>query len=427
MRAGVLPSESPSDAPGPGADGEVLGAPALPEALVLAGFECSLSTATLDELEAVAAVVGGAWLRQAFSKIPGTEEAVVLATCCRRELFVLSRSSEEAGRWGDVLPGPPGSWRRRDGRAAVHHLFRVATGRESLVVGEKEVRGQVRAAAGGVASRHRRRALRDLLAEAAETADRLVPHVPASRSIAAVAATRLLELTGRPFPRVLVVGSGEVGRQIVELLSASARVTVAYRHRAPEPEFLRSAGARAVRIDAVRPEIAVSDVVVAATKSGSPWLRADDLPPRRPMIVLDLGVPRNVDRSVRELPNVRLVDLAELRPRPGAAADLPVERQIEEAADRAHDLLAAESLEPWIAAARRNAERAREAELEVARPFLGALTPEQEVAVERLTRRLVDRLLRAPTERLRRLPPGEDGDRLRRFALELLRAEPPPP
>ncbi len=424
MPAGVLPTEEAATGFPAKTRGAIAEAPSGPEPLVLVGYECSLATTTLGELETIATAVSGPWLRSAFARLPDAEEAVVLATCCRRELFVLSRSSTGADRWQELLPGPGAAWTRRVGREAVRHLFRVAAGRESLVVGEKEVRGQVRATSTAVVSRHRQRALRDLLAGAASSADRLVPHVPRSRSIAAVAATRALELAGRPFPRVLVVGSGEVGRQVTELLAPSARVTLAYRERSPEPEFLRAAGARAVRLDAVGPEIAVSDVVVAATKSGSPWLRAQDVPGGRALIVLDLGVPRNVEAAVGELPNVRLVDLSELRPRGAVDPSPDLETALEAAADQAHDRLAVHSLEPWIAAARRRAEGVRVAELATAREFLGPLTLEQEVAVDRLTRRLVNRLLVGPTERLRRLPPGEDGDRLRRFALELLRADP---
>jgi glutamyl-tRNA reductase len=74
---------------------------------------------------------------------------------------------------------------------------------------------------------------------------------------------------------------------------------------------------------------------------------------------------------------------------------------------------------------RRGAEEARSSELAIARRYLGELSTEQEIAVERLTRRLVERLLRSPTDVLREVPPGPEGDRLRRFALELLRPAPP--
>lgn len=398
-----------------------------PSPLALVGFECSLASTSLEGLERLARALDRRWLGERFGELGRTEEAALLATCCRRELVLLCRSTADVDRWRAVLPGPSTAWRVRLGRDVARHLFRVAGGRESLVVGEKEVRLQVRAAGGATLSRHRHRALRDLLNAAADAADREAPNVPTSRSIAAVAATRALELCGRPFPRVLVVGAGAVGRQVTELLSPSARVTLAFHQRPPSAEFLRSSGARAVRADALAAEIALSDVVVTAAKTGGPCLGLSDLPRARPLVLIDLGVPRNVDPDVRRIPSVRLVDLGELRSLARPDEDPALEKALDESADRGFDRLEALALEPWVAKTRRRAEEVRASELAVARRFLGALTPEQEVAVERLTRRLVDRLLLAPTKRLRAIPPGEDGDYLRRFALELLRPEPARP
>ncbi len=399
----------------------------VPPSLSLAVFEGSLSTSTVDRLEELALTIDPRWVAERFARSEGTEEVALLATCCRRELVVLGRSSEETDRWATELPGPSAAWRVHRGREAVRHLFRVAGGLESVVVGEKEVRRQVLAAAHGTLSRHPRRLVARLLEEAVGSAERAAPDVPPSRSIAAVAATRVLELVGKPFPRVLVVGAGAIGRQTTELLAPSARVTIAYRHRPPSEGFLRACGARAVRLDALAAEIAVSDAVVTAAKSGDRCLRPPDLGGGRPMVLVDLGVPRNVDPAVRAVPGVRLVDVAELRanalPPPTDAASLA----LQESAERAYERFERLALEPWVALARRRAEELRAAELAVARRYLGALSPEQEVAVERLTRRLVHRLLLGPTERLREIPTGEEGDRLRRFALELLRPDPSAP
>ncbi len=396
-----------------------------PPELTLGGFEASLPHLTIEQLERLALDLADPWLAERFDRRSATREGVLLRTCCRRELLVLVREPAELERWQDELPGPPGAWVVRSGRDVVRHLYRVAGGQESLAVGEAEVRTQVRSAASDVVSRHRARALRDLLQGAARAADHLAPHVPAARSVAAIAATRVLELCGRPFPRVLVVGAGTVGRQVTEWLGPSARVTLAYHHRPPEPGFLRAAGARAVSDDALAAEIAVSDVVVTATKSGGRCLRPRDLPRDRSLILVDLGVPRNIDPAVRSIRTVRLIDLTDLRPSL-PTADEGLGRRLEASADGAFDRLERAALEPWVAAVRRSAEDLRAAELAVARPFLGSLTAEQEVAVDRLTRRLVDRILRPASERLREIPPGEEGNRLRRFALELLGPKPDP-
>jgi glutamyl-tRNA reductase len=406
--------------------GEPSGARVAP--LVLFGFEFSLETASLDALEAVARSVTRPRVAAWFSRSLGTEEVARLTTCHRVELLLLVRCPEEVDRWRDLLPGDPAGWKLRAGREVVHHLFRVAAGRESLAVGEAEARHQVRAAAAAVESRHPRPVLRDLLLGGAAAADEVSPVVPSSRSIASIAAARLLGLVVRPAPRVLVVGSGTVGRQVAESLRPSAEVTLMFHQRPPEEAFLRSTGARAVPLDRLAEEIAVSDAVVTAAKFGTRGLRAADVPPDRPLVLVDLGVPRNIDPDVAGLSNVRLVDLEELHAFAGGlrVAD-GVDARVEVLAARFADGWERALLEPWVDELRRRAEEVRRGELAHARAFFGALDPEQEVALERLTQRLVARLLHSPTERLRSLPLGPEGDLQRRLAVELFRPAPAEP
>jgi glutamyl-tRNA reductase len=404
-------SGSPSGGPSTGA-----------RPLFLFGLEFSLDTAPLDALEVVARGTTGAQVAHWFSGCADTEEAAVLTTCHRVELTLLTRSREEVNRWRTVLPGPWESWTLREGRDAIHHVFRVAAGRESLAVGESEVGHQVRAAGRSIESRHPRPVLRDLFAAAADAAEEVCPAVASSPSIAAAAAVRLMELVGRPSPRVLVVGSGTVGRQVVEHLSNAARLTVVFHQRTPEESFLRATGARAVPLGDLSTELAGADAVVTAAKFGNHGLAASDLPRDHPLVLVDLGMPRNIDPDVRGLPNVRLVDLEELHDRSGRRpladeSDLRVDLLARQFSERVELLL----LEPWVDAFRRASEEVRRSELENARPFLGNLDPEQQAAVERLTRRLVTRLLAAPTERIRSLPTGPEGDVQRRFALDLFR------
>ncbi len=394
----------------------------LEEPLLLFGLEFSLDTASLDELEAVTQSVTKEAVRAWFPRMDGTEEVVVLSTCHRVELLLLVRSGHVVDRWRELLPGRRDSWRAREGRATVDHLFRVAAGLESLARGEAEVRHQVRAAAGRVESRHPRPVLRELLVRASEAAEELAPSTLASPSIAAVAAARLCALVDRPFPRVLVIGSGTVGRQVTECLVARARVTVAYHRRPPEPSFLRATGARAVPLGRLSEELERTDAVVTAAKFGHRGILAVDVPQDRPIVLVDLGVPRNIDPRVRLHPNVRLVDLEELRTTSGEIATSDdSDPRLEKRAERAFEKLELRLREPWIDAFRRAAEDVRRSELESARPFLGALDPEQELAIDRLTQRLVARLLLPPTERIRALPAGPEGDLRRRLALELLR------
>ena len=386
----------------------------------LLGFESSLSTVPLDCLERTAREMGDAWLADGYERIEGTQEVALLSTCCRRELWLLARDPAAATQWRARLPGPSRGWRTRYGRDAVQHLFRVAGGCESLAFGEKEVRAQVRATARHTLSRHRLRVLKDLFEGAVAAAERAAPAVPESRSIAAIAVDRLLELCEPSAPHVVVIGGGAVGRQVLRRLASRARVTLVYRDRRPDDGFLRQHAVRAVRAEKLRQEAATADAVVTAIKSGVRCLAPDDLPADRDIVVVDLGVPRNVDPRVRGLPNVRLLDLDDLRTATPPAGVTELGMALLAEADAAYERFERLAVEPWIALARRGAEEARVAELSVARSFLGTLSRDQEVAVDRLTRRLVERLLRAPTERIRQIPAGPEGDRLRRFALDLL-------
>ncbi|HXW67545.1 MAG TPA: hypothetical protein VEL82_06705 [Thermoplasmata archaeon] len=390
--------------------------------IAIGGFELSLDTAPIDLLESVARSMTAQRLDDWFSSVPGTDELAILSTCHRVEIVVLARFPDTLERWLEVLPGPRERWRRSEGRATVRHLFRVAAGRESLALGEAEARRQVRTAGFGVRSRHPRPVLRELFQAAARAADDAHPSVPSSRSIAAIAVQRLLALVPGEAPRVLVIGSGTVGRQVAEGLGDRARVTLVYHVRPPEPEFLARTGAGAVPLAALGEALGECDAIVTAAKFGDHGLGAADLPPDRRLVVVDLGMPRNIDPAVRGRSNVRLVDLEELRafaegPRALEAPDPRIDELAEHYGDRLDRLL----LEPWIDAFRRATEEVRRGELDRARAYLGVLAPGQEAAIDRLTRRLVTRLLEAPTERLRAIPAGPEGDRQRRLALEFLR------
>jgi glutamyl-tRNA reductase len=416
----AIPQAAPLAADTPEPRGEGSSDPVGPLRFFLA--ELSLRTSDLEGLDAVVRALsadGGVPARAA--RLPA-EEAALLATCHRAELLLVLGGPEDLEPWLHSLPGHRAGWRIREGREAVRHLFRVAAGEESLARGEREVREQVRRAATSVVSRHPRPVLRPLLEGAVSAAEEAAPHVPASRSIAAVAATRALELVARPFPRVLVVGSGTVGRQLAEALAPYARVALAFRQRAPEPSFLRAVGARAVGPGELADELRLSDVVFTAAKSGHRCLGPNDLPTDRPVVVVDLGVPRNVDPEVRRRPGVTLVDLEELGRHPiGAPFSEGAARRLEAAVDRAAGELEQRLLEPWVTAVLRAAEEVRRSELATARRFLGPLDQSQLAAVDRLSRRLVSRLLADPARRLRGLPPGPEGARIRRLALELLR------
>jgi len=395
-----------------------------PAPFLLYGVAASLGSVPLEELERRARAVTREQLGRWFARLRNTEEAALLTTCHRVELVLLVRSAAEVDRWLELLPGTPRSWQLREGSELVRHLFRVAAGRESLASGEAEVRLQVRAAERSVESRHPRPVLAELLSAAVAAAEEVAPARSPTPSVALVAAAALRELVGVPSPRVVVVGTGAVGRQLAEHLATFARVTVVYRARAPKKGFVEATGARAVHLDSLAEELGRADAVVTAIKSGSPCLGVPDIPSDRPIVLVDLGLPRNIDPQVRTLPNVRLVDLEELHASSASpVADRVQDRQVAALAAAYDDRLRRQLKEPWVDAWLRSVEEIRQEELANARRFWGSLTPEQEEAVGRLTERLVRRLVVPPAQRLRSLPAGPDGERERRLALRLLRPD----
>jgi glutamyl-tRNA reductase len=406
----------------------IASAPDRPEGRVLPlsvfGLECSLETASLDALEDVARTVTNDRIVDCFSRFRETEEVALLSTCHRVELMLLFRSPREVNQWRAVLPGPPESWKCHESEEAVRHLFRVAAGRESLAVGELEVSHQVRAAGRRTESRHPRPVLRELFRAAADAAEEVCPTSPSTPSIAATASNRLLELVNRPSPRVLVVGSGTVGRQVSECLSSFAELTVVYHQKAPEDSFLQRVGAQAIRFEQFPSELPRAHAIVTAAKFGDGALHATDFPRDHPLVLVDLGMPRNIDPDVRALPTIRLVDLEELHARAGRPPS-PDERdaRVEELARGFFERLERLLTEPWIDAFRREAEALRRSEVAMAQRFLGELDADQRIAIERLTHRLVNRILAAPMGRLRSLPHSPEGERQRQIALDLLRPD----
>ncbi len=390
----------------------------------LTALELSLTTTSLEALERTTRELDPKTAHGELAGLDGIAEGAVLRTCHRVELYLWSTKPVETARLLRSLGLDSDGWRLHQDRAAVLHLFRVASGLESMAVGEREVRDQVRAAVRGIASRHPRPVLRTLFLEAVATAEELAPDVPSSRSIAALAATRLLEESASPFPRVLVVGSGVVGRKLAEILAPVGRVTILYRTRAPEDGFLRQTGCRAAAWDRLAEEVAVADAVVTAAKSGGQFIDSATIAGRsRPLLLIDLGVPRNIAPEVKAAPAVRLLDLEELRPRSPAEVPAEVEEAVAQRAEAAYVDLEARGFEAAIDAYRREAERIRRGLLDEVRGAFPHLTAEQEAALERLTRKLADRLLLGPTQGLRSLPSGPHAEELRRWALEVLRLD----
>jgi glutamyl-tRNA reductase len=345
-------------------------------------------------------------------------DAVVLSTCNRTELYLADESEERAVAALERLAEQPLDsvvYRLHDEAAAVH-LFRVAAGLDSLVPGEGEILGQVRAAyeaaeVGPLLDRVFRQALAVGKRVRSETA---IGESPASLSSAAAALAQQVfgELDGR---RVLVVGAGRIGElAAANLASRGATIAfVANRTIEAARELARRFDAEPVSLDELSRVLATVDVVVTSTSAPETVLHARDVPPqrRRPLFFVDIAVPRDVDPAVHELDGCYLYDIDDLE---AVVAETLAGRRAEAA--RAEQLVADEAqrfrewqasldVVPAIASLRARAEAIRDAEL----AKLGRLSDTERRTVESVTSQILNKLLHLPTVRMKQAAAAAEG------------------
>ncbi|MGH3102085.1 MAG: glutamyl-tRNA reductase, partial [Thermoleophilia bacterium] len=262
-------------------------------------------------------------------------EAVAISTCNRTELYLVTADpveaeglalgilSRQAGLRPTELLGTIYSLR---GAEAVEHLFAVTAGLDSMIVGEAEVQGQVKrsyemALVEGVTGPVANRLFRDALG----TGKRVRSETDVSRSNVSVssvavklAADFLGDLTDR---RVLVIGAGENAELTARALRDRGVETffVANRRYDRAIGLAQRFGGEAVRFDDLPAEIVHADIVVACTSSPHLIVGADELAVvtdqrvGRPLLLIDIAVPRDIDPRVRELPGITLYDMDDLQ------------------------------------------------------------------------------------------------------------------
>ncbi len=364
----------------------------------------------------------------------GLAEACVLSTCNRTEIYGRLCAGGESGGVARVFarlrPQFPDSLQRHgfvlSGDDAVGHLFRVVAGLDSMVVGEHQISGQVSRAYGlacsaGTAGPLLHRAV----PRALQVGRRVRSETSLSRGTASVAGAAV-ELTGRVFRdlstcRVVAVGAGETVTTALRALrgKATGPLTVLNRTVAKAQALADEFGGDAGHLEHIPERVAAADILLAATDAPEPLVRAADVAPllrrrkERPLLVLDLGVPRDVDPALREERGVYIYDLDDLQ-------------QIAERG-RASRLDSVPQAQAIIAAAVTEFRR-RRAGLET-QPAIRALLDEllefrreaidgdkklahdehAREAVERVTGRMVDRLLRRLAPRMKdgTIAPGD--------------------
>jgi glutamyl-tRNA reductase len=350
-------------------------------------------------------------------------EGVVLSTCNRTEIYAVEEGDDALAHISAIFTQRVGGdatsfmYVRRDRNAATH-LFGVAAGLESMILGEAQIQGQVknaweqcRAESGPILNRMFQTAL---LAGARAREETGIGRGAASVASAAVQLSKKIfgGLKGR---RAMILGAGDVAEIALEcLLNEGVRVAIVANRTYEHAQTLAVRhGATAMHYDECWESLKDVDVLLCSTASHVPIVTVprvrDSVAARgdRPLCVLDIALPRDVDAAVGELENVYLYDLDDLR----AAAAANLERR-EEDVPAAREILAREVEKYWewvaglaavpvVRSFREEMDKVRSAELAAALRRLGPLSPEQAEAIEQFSRSLMNKFLHEPSVRLK--------------------------
>jgi glutamyl-tRNA reductase len=363
------------------------------------------------------------------------QEAVAISTCNRTELYmvvadpveaegrVLSMLSSQAGIRPTELAGSIYALRNCD---AARHLYRVTAGLDSMIVGEAEVQGQVKRAYDAALARDSVGPLTNHLFKAALKAGKRVRTETAiserQLSLPAVAVTLARELLGPTLDgrSVVIVGTGETSELTARALADSGgrTVFVASRRRDRAISLARRYGGTSVSFDELPVALEQADIVVAATASPHLLLEAQALGEvmearrERPLLLIDLAVPRDIDASCADLPGVSLYDIDDLQ------AVIARNRSVRQAEARKAEGIIEEEIQqfaawlgslevlPTISSLRAHATEIAEQVIRENDGKWESASPRDLRRVEGLARAIVNRLLHEPTRRMKELDDG---------------------
>lgn len=364
-----------------------------------------------------------------LAETPGTAEVVVLSTCNRSEIYTRSDAPDQARRtlagfmssFHDVPESElaPHLYSRTDADAA-RHLFRVASGLDSLVVGEPQISGQVKDAYLVASERgYTGVVLHRLFHWAFGVGKRVRSQTglgegAVSVSYAAISLAR--KIFGRLANlRTLIVGAGEMAELTATHLRAQGvrRIGIANRTAGHAESLAAKVQGVAVPWETFTDELASTDIVVTATGS-STWMVtraqvAAAMKPRRdrPLFLIDIGVPRDVEPSAGDIEQVFLYNIDDLQTivrenmaRRQSQVDR-AELMVDEEVGAFMRWLRSRGAIPTVIALRRRFEEIRQAELARLAPKLASMPPTARARIDEVTRLLIEKLLSTPTEQLK--------------------------
>src|SRR3989454_1497267 len=350
-------------------------------------------------------------------------EGIVLSTCNRTEFYAVEANGNALSEIESILSDRLGYdaarfiYVRHD-REATTHLFDVAAGLDSMILGEAQIHGQVRDAwehcrseSGPILNRMFQTAL---LAASRAREETGIGRGAASVSSAAVQLAKKIfgGLAGR---RAMILGAGDVAELALEcLLNEGVRVTiVANRTHERALSLAERHGATAMHYDECWRSLRDVDVLICSTAAPLPVVTVarvrDSIEARgdRPLCVLDIALPRDVEAAVGDLDNVFLYDLDDLRAAAAAnleqrEEDVPAARAIiAEEVQKFWDWVAGLAAVPVVREFREEMDRLRTSELAAAMRRIGPLSPEQANAIEQFSKSLMNKFMHEPSVRLK--------------------------
>lgn len=405
-------------------------------------------TMPLDLFERM--TVDGARLPKALHDLASREhlgEVVVLSTCNRTEVYAKAERFHGAyadvrNFFGDLAFATPDEFADHlyvhyDGEA-VRHLFSVAAGLDSAVLGESEILGQVRNAWERAGGEHTAGPVLNLMfRHALETGKRARTETGIARGTASVshaavemAAQHLGDLDGR---RVLILGAGEMAEGMATALKGGGvdEVFVANRTWNKARRLADQIDGQPVRLSDLPLALLEVDLLLTSTGATVPVVERDDFAhvmherTGRPLLIVDIAVPRDVDPAVGELPGVTLLDINDLRHFAQSGVErrshelAAVEAIVDQEVDRFRTDVTARSAAPLVGALHQWADQVRVAELGRFDSRLAGLDERQRAAVEALAKGLVNKMLHRPTVVLKEHAGSPTGDRLAEALLQL--------
>jgi len=403
--------------------------------ILLAGL--SHKTAPVELRERIA--LSGKALERFYQDIkeePALEGTVVLSTCNRVEVYTTARDLEEGkkalrdlvaqrldvdDKYLDQVIYMPSC------QQAIEHLFRVASGLESMVLGETEILGQVRQAYNqarerGVSSG----VLNTLFQKAISVGKRVRTETGLDRnavSISYAAVEKAKQVFGSLKGRtVLVVGAGKMSGLALGYLLDNGVSTVVVSNRSYDRavELAEKVGGKAVRLDCLYEELEKADIVISCTAASHYVIYREDLEPcfekrSNELLLIDIAVPRDIDPAIGGIPGVHLYDIDDLnsvvesnlmaRQRAAREAEKIIAEEIEEF----NDWLATLSVVPVIKALKARGDEIRETEVRRALNRLGNLTPREEKVINALASSIVNQLLHFPVVNLKEMATSDRG------------------